>query len=149
MTIRMHWGAAVAAAYLTFASATMAFVVFAMRRPVDLVSTDYYAASLREDQQMDAIRNAQDLREAASVMQSGARMVMVALPAVQASAARGTVTLYRASNASEDRVITLAPDATGHQQVSLEGLQSGLWSVRVRWTAQGRDFYLEQRVIAQ
>jgi hypothetical protein len=149
MKIRLHWGAAVTAAYLAFATGTMAFVVFALRRPVDLVSPDYYAASLRQDRQMDAMRNARNLRDAASVMQSGARVVTVSLPAAQASAARGTVTLYRASNASEDRVVTLAPDVTGHQQVSLDGLTPGLWSVRVRWTAQGRDFYLEQRVFAQ
>ena len=34
MKIRMNWGAAVTAVYLTFATATMAFVVFALRRTV-------------------------------------------------------------------------------------------------------------------
>jgi hypothetical protein len=149
MKIRMHWGAGIAVVYLAFATATTGFVVFALRRPVDLVAADYYEASLRQDQQMDAAQNARDLRDTASVVQSGARHVVVSLPASQVEAARGTVTLYRPSNASQDRVVALTPDAGGRQQVSLDGLEAGLWSVRVRWNAQGRDFYLEQRVFAR
>lgn len=47
MTIRLHWGTGIALAYTTFALATIGFVVFAMQRPVDLVSADYYADALR------------------------------------------------------------------------------------------------------
>ena len=149
MKISFTWGTALAFVYATFATATMAFVVFALRRPVDLVSPDYYAQSLRQDRQMDAERNTRDLRDAASVVQTGDRALVVSLPAVQAAEARGTVTLYRASDASADRVVTLATDAAGRQRIALDGMQAGQWSVRVRWTVQGRDFYLEQRVFAR
>lgn len=149
MKLHMNWGMGVAAVYIAFAAATMGVVVFALRRPVDLVSADYYAQSLRQDQQMEAVRNTRELRDGASVVQTGARLVVVALPAAQAPSARGTVTLYRASDASADRVFDLKTDASGRQRVSLEALQAGVWSVRVRWNAGGRDFYLEQGVFAR
>lgn len=145
----MNWGMGVAVVYIAFAAATMAFVVFALRRPVDLVSPDYYARSLREDQQMEAVRNTRELRDAASVVQAGARLVVVSLPPSQGPSARGTVTLYRAADASADRVFDLKTDASGRQRISLEALQAGVWSVRVRWNAGGRDFYLEQGVFAR
>lgn len=149
MKIEMNWGTGIAASYLVFAAATMAFVVFAERRPVDLVAADYYAQSLKQDAQMDAARNARDLGGAASIVQSGDRAVAIAVPASHAASARGTVTLYRAADASADRVVDLKIDAAGRQQIPLDGLRPGVWLVRLRWHAQGHDFYLEQRVFAR
>ena len=149
MKTYLNWGTGVAFAYVAFATATMAFVVFALRRPVDLVAADYYTQSLRQDQQMEAERNARELGGSASVTQPGDRAVVVAVPHAHASSAHGTVTLYRASDASADRVVDLKTDADGRQQISLEGLKPGVWSVQVRWSAQDRAFYLEQRVFAR
>jgi hypothetical protein len=66
------------------------------------------------------------------------------LPASHAASARGTVTLYRASDAGADRVVplSLAPDAT--QRVPLEGLAPGRWRLQVEWTVRGRPYYYER-----
>lgn len=149
MKLPLNWGTGIALSYVVFALGTMGFVVFALQRPVDLVSTDYYAQSLRQDQQMDAVRNARGLGTAAGVVQSQDRAVVVSIPQAQASSARGTVTLYRASDASADHVVDLRTDAAGRQRISLDGLKPGAWSVHVRWQAGGREFYLEQRVFAR
>src|SRR5262245_30863814 len=123
MRVSLSWGTAIALVYAAFAAATMAFVVFALRRPVDLVSADYYEQSLRQDRQMDAERNARALGDAASIVQAGDRSLMLSLPAAQAADARGTVTLYRASDASADRIVTLSTDTAGRQRIALDGLQ--------------------------
>lgn len=149
MKLRFNWGTGIALSYLAFAGGTMAFVIFALQRPVDLVAADYYAQSLRQDAQADAERNARTLGGDASIVQTGDRAVMVSLPPAQARDARGSITLYRASDAAADRVVSLQTGTDGRQQVPLAGLQAGQWSVRVRWTAQGRAFYLEQRVFAR
>jgi hypothetical protein len=149
MTIRLNWGTGIALAYLAFAAATLSFVAFALGRPVDLVSGDYYAQSLRQDQRMAAVRNAQELGTAASVRQTGDRTVVVTLPAVQGGRASGTVRLYRPSNAASDRVLALKVGADGRQQISLAGMAAGHWTVQVEWAAEGRDFYLEQPVVAR
>src|SRR3954464_182698 len=117
MKQHMIWPVAIVVSYVVFAAATTGFVVFALGRPVDLVSTDYYAQSLRQDQQMAAAQNAQALT-AASIAPHGDRAVVVALPASHAGEARGAITLYRASDASADRVVTLKTDADGRQQIS-------------------------------
>jgi len=149
MKIQMNWGTGIAASYLVFAAATMGFVVFAERRPVDLVAADYYAQSLKEDAQMEAARNARQLGGAASVVQSGDRAVAITLPPSHAGSAHGTVTLYRAADAAADRVVDLKTDAGGRQQIPLDGLRPGVWLIRLRWHAEGHDFYLEQRVFAR
>jgi hypothetical protein len=148
MKLRMNWAAGIVASYVVFAAGTTGFVLYAMNRPVDLVAIDYYEQSLRQDRQMAAERNTRALGGAASITQTADHEIVVSVPRDQA-APSGWITLYRASDASADRVFALKPDRDGRHPVSLAGLRPGAWSVRVRWTAQGREFYLEQRVFVR
>ena len=145
MHIRMNWGIGIALVYTAFAAATTLFVAFAVARPVDLVSPDYYAASLRQDQQMQAERNARALGPAARIDVTG-RIARLALPPDHARAARGTVTLYRPSDSRADRVFALALDSRGEQHLTLAGLPSGRWILQVRWSTRARDYYVERPV---
>ena len=149
MKIAINWGFGVALVYTAFAAATLAFVAFAMARPVDLVSPDYYAQSLRQDERMQGVRNVRALGGAAGVEQPDARTLVVRLPESHAARAQGTVTLYRASDASADRQVPLQVDGAGRQAIALDGLQAGHWTVKVQWTADDRAFYLECEVIAR
>ena len=149
MTFRFNWGAGVALIYTLFALATSAFVAFAMDRSVDLVSVDYYAQSLRLDGRMAAERNALALGSSLSIVEVSSRTVRVGLPRDMAPQAAGTIRLYRASSASDDREIALAVNADGYQDVALDGLRSGRWTVQVQWTALGRDYYVERDVVAR
>ena len=149
MTLRFTWGTAVALAYVAFATATTGFAVFAIGRPVDLVSPDYYARALQQDQQIAAIRSTAALGASASVVSGGDRTAILSLPAAQAGTARGTITLYRAADASADRVLDLRLDANGRQTITFDELPRGQWSVHVRWTANGREFYLERSLVTR
>lgn len=143
--MRLNWGAAVAGIYTAFALATTAFVTFAMGRPVDLVQPDYYAQSLRQDERMEAVANAEHLGAMAGIAVVD-RAVEVALPPAHAATAKGTITLYRPSNASADRKAEVSIDAAGRQRVSLDKAAPGLWIVQVAWTAQGRAYYFERQI---
>lgn len=145
--MRISWGVGIAATYILFATATGGFVAFAMHRPVSLVSPDYYADSLREDQHLAATRNAQALGTALAVKTDGRDRVYVSLPPAYGPRLRGTVTLYRASNAAFDRTFALHPDSKGKQDVNVSGIARGLWLVQLRWSVDGVDFYFEQPVI--
>ncbi|HET7220556.1 MAG TPA: FixH family protein [Vicinamibacterales bacterium] len=149
MTIRFNWGTGIALTYTAFALATSAFVAFAMERHVDLVSPDYYARSLQLDRRMEAVRNAAALGQRLTVAQTAPRAVALALPADQSADAKGTVTLYRASDASADRQMPIALDPSGRQEISLAGLLTGHWLVQVEWRARGRDYFVEREVIVQ
>ena len=142
----VNWGTGIAATYIIFAAATGGFVAFAMSRPVSLVSPDYYADSLREDQQLAAIRNAQALATPPTVQWDGQDRIHISVPAAHASEARGSVTLYRASDVSADRTFDLTPDIQGGQDIRIRNLAKGLWLVKLRWSVNGREYYFEQPV---
>jgi nitrogen fixation protein FixH len=83
------------------------------------------------------------------VAQSAGRLVAVSLPIDHARNARGTVTLYRPSDSTADRLFQLAVDSNGRQYLSLDGLAAGRWIVQVRWSDGDRDYYVEQPVFAK
>ncbi|MGB2713066.1 MAG: FixH family protein [Vicinamibacterales bacterium] len=148
MRIEMNWGTGIALAYTTFAVATTGFVAFAMGRSVDLVSPDYYAESLRQDQRMDAERNARTLQPAPRIRVIG-RVAEIVLPPAHAPMARGTITFYRPSDSHADKVFLLALSTDGEQRLQIDQMQIGSWLVQVRWTVSGRDYYVEQPVFVQ
>jgi hypothetical protein len=146
MRITFNWGTGIAAVYTTFALATTGFVTFAMSQRVDLVSSDYYAQSLRQDQRIAAERHARSLDPQPSVVLTGSGHAMLSLPPDQAGAA-GVITWYRPADPRADRTTALALDRAGRQQLPLSGLMPGRWIVQVRWAAGGRDYYFEQAVL--
>jgi hypothetical protein len=146
MRIRLNWGTAVALVYSAFAAGTVGFVIFAIGRSVDLVSDDYYAQSLQVDQRMEAERNTRDLVPGPALVRSHTSAMVLSLPPAHAESAAGTVTFYRASDASADRVQPLAIDAEGRQAIRVDTLAKGRWLVQVRWSAAGRGYYFEQPV---
>jgi len=143
----LNWGTGIAAAYLTFALATSGFVAFAMRRPVLLVRSDYYADSLKEDQHLAARRNALSLGRAAGVTTNGRDGIHISIPPDQAVDARGAVTLYRASDPAADRTIEMAVDRTGEQDLHVGEVVRGAWLVQVCWSAGGREYDIEQPIV--
>lgn len=142
---RIHWGLAIALVYAAFASATIAFVVFALRQPVDLVSADYYARSLRQDDRAAAERRAAALPAAIACRIDGGALT-VTVPRDASRDAIGTLTLYRPSDGRADRVVPLALDQAGSQRVSLAGMARGRWQLQLDWAVGGVRYYHEQRV---
>lgn len=149
MRIRWNWGTGIALVYVAFATATTGFVAFAMSRPVDLVSADYYEQSLRLDARMAAERNANALNPAPAIDLSGPRTLTVVLPPAHAASATGTVTLYRPSDARADRVRPLALDTAGRQEIPLDAVAPGRWIVQLRWSAAGLSYYIESPIFVR
>ena len=146
MRLTWNWGTGIAVLYSSFALSTIGFVAFAMSRPVSLVSADYYEQSLREDARREATGNALALGAQFSLAMPRPDRLEVRLPLDQVATAGGTITFYRASDATQDRVVALqlAPDGT--QSVPIRDLASGQWVAKMRWNANGRAFYVEQPV---
>jgi hypothetical protein len=46
-----------------------------------------------------------------------------------------------------DRTVKLEPDANGVQRLDAVGLAPGLWKVRVSWTVEHQDYFLDQKVV--
>jgi nitrogen fixation protein FixH len=133
--------------YSAFAAATMGFVVFAMDQKVELVSADYYQVGLAHDARMAATARGASLGDAFRMELRGAdRAATIVWADARPRAGDGTITFYRPSDASVDRIVRVDPDPDGRQWIPLDGAPAGRWIVRVSWRAGGRDFFVERAV---
>lgn len=145
--MRLNWGHAITAVYTCFAVGTMSFVVFAVHHPADLVSTDYYAKSLEHDRHAEAVARGSALGDRVSAQVNERGELVLVLPGTEgANEIQGRATLYRASNASEDRTWSLALDRDGRQILPTAGLSSGRWLLQLEWRSGGVAFYAERPV---
>ena len=148
MSIRLHYGIAVAVFYMAFASATAGFVALAMTQDVALVSRDYYEEGLGHDRQMLARANAEALGDDLQIVVDHARgRVTVRWPAAMAPHVRGSATWYRPSDPSSDREQPIVVDASGRVDLPTGALRRGLWHLQLRWRTGDTPYYAERLLV--
>ncbi len=135
--------------FATFISGVAAFIVFAVSQRMDLVRPDYYEDEIRYQVQLNRLQRTRELGAAVGLAMDGpGRILNLRVPRSHVAAGmKGTVTLYRPSDARADRSMLLAPDAGGMQRVPLDGLGPGLWRMRVRWESGGLEYHVEDFVV--
>jgi hypothetical protein len=145
MKFHVSWGVGVVLVYSAFAIGTLGFVVFAAEQKVDLVSSDYYERALTQDRRTAAIERAASLGDAVAVdVSADSRTVSIKWP--QAQQVQGSITLYRASNSSADRVMQAQSNAQGRQDIDVSSAARGRWQVQLAWQEGGQEYYVERIV---
>ena len=111
-----------------------------------MVSENYYEQELKFQDRIDSAARAQ--KSGAHIQfAAGTRKLVVAVPAEQvARKCAGVIEFYRPSSPALDCGFPLAPGADGLQTVDVSKLAAGLWQVRVKWSAGGQDYFLEQKI---
>jgi len=145
---RNLWPASIVGFFVVAIIFLVTFVAWAMRQREDLVSADYYEREVGYQQQIDSLNRSQTLAAQVVVTFDPAQpAIVITLPSDKRKGATGKVHLYRPSDARLDREVTLALDAHGLQKVDTKDLEGGLWKVRVKWSAGGQEYFLDQPVI--
>ena len=111
-----------------------------------MVSDNYYEQELKYQERIDSAARAQ--KSGARIqLEARAGKLVVAVPAGQvARKCAGLIEFYRPSSPALDCDFPFAPGADGSQTVDVSKLAAGLWQVRVKWSAGGQDYFLEQKI---
>jgi hypothetical protein len=146
---RNLWPLGIILTLVTFFAGTVGLVVLACSQRADLVSPDYYEKEIKFQGQIDrAERTHRAASQASVAYEAAGKCITVSLPAEQAGREiSGRIELYRPSAAGLDRALKLAPDGKGVQRLDAAGLAPGLWKVRVSWTFERQDYFLDQKVV--
>lgn len=148
-TSRNLWPLGIILTLVFFFAGTVGLIVMACSQRVDLVRPDYYEQELKFQNRIDQVeRTHRAASQAAVAYDNAGKCIVVSLPPGQTNREiKGRIELYRPSAAGLDRTIKLAPDPKGIQRVDAAGLAPGLWKVRVSWTAEQQDYFLDQKVV--
>jgi hypothetical protein len=143
------WPVAIIAFFVVAVISAVSFVVFCNRNPADLIASDYYDQEIRFQGQIDRVERTQIAAPGATVHYDASNnAITITLPPEHASAQpTGNIDLYRPSALAQDQHLKLAISAAGQQQIDASKLAGGLWKVRVHWSAAGKDYFLDQKIV--
>lgn len=143
------WPISLIAFFVLLIVSLVGFAIWTGGQSNDLVSASYYDEEIHHQQRIEAIALAKSeglVPVASYEAQSKNVEVRFASSPV---AAKGTVTLYRPSEAALDRTIELKPDTAGLQQIAAADLKPGLWRVKTEWTAGGKTYFAENSIVVR
>lgn len=142
------WPWSIMAFFAVAITAAVVWVAFCVSHGTDLVAADYYEQEVEYQNQLDRMEHARELGGRATVSYEAADgFIRIQLPPEHAILQpHGVIHLYRPSQAGLDQRLPLRLTATGEQQLDAQLLAPGLWDVRVRWVAQGREFFLNEKL---
>lgn len=145
---RNLWPISIVAFFVIAIIFSAIFVTIAVRHRDDLVATDYYEREVRFQKQLDSMNRSQSVAAKSVVtFEPKQQAILITLPEAQTSGATGSIHLYRPSDARLDRELPLTLATDGTQRLDATKLAAGLWKVRVSWSANGQEYYLDQPVM--
>ncbi len=140
------WPRGIFIAYLIFVSATLGFVAFTFTVHFDLVVPDYYNQTLVFEDQIIRKQNMANLAEPVSVKVLESH-IQIKYPAeLLSDALSGSITMYRPSDASMDKVISVTADSTGLQYITRSELSEGMWTLKITVISDAKEYYGEYPV---
>lgn len=143
-TPRNLWPFGIILTFVVFISGTIGLVVMACMHGTDLVNANYYDQEIKYQARIDSEARAHQAGASVSYDQQK-RHIVIALPATQS--VTGQIQMYRPSAAGLDKEFKLEPAANGIQTLDTAGLPPGLWKIRVSWNSEGREYFLDQKII--
>lgn len=143
------WPYAIIAFFALLITCVVSFTIFASRHPQDLVRGDYYAEEIRFQGQIDRQKRTSALNLDIEIAYDATKQsISITLPASHAGrAVKGDVRLYRPSDARLDREFPLALDPVGQQKLEATALAQGLWKIRVQWTVDGQEYFVDRKLV--
>ena|SRR5438105_816755 len=125
------------------------FIAFCSRHPAELVAADYYEQEVRYQGQIERIQRAQADAQLADITYDRAlKRITISLPPGHSHGnVLGKIQLYRPSAIDQDQQVAFAPDANGLQVLDAARLRPGLWKVRLFWTVDNKEFYIDRKLV--
>lgn len=142
------WPVSIIAFFVIAAIFLTTFIAWSLRQREDLVSSDYYEKEVRYQQRLDSMNRSLPMAAQPLVtFEPDKQNIVIALPADRIQNAKGTVHLYRPSDARLDCELPLGLGIDGTQRFDTRKMSDGLWKVRIEWNSGGQDYFLEQPVV--
>ena len=146
-TARNFWPVGIIIFFTAFFVGIAVVIVIASTHQDTLVNDNYYEQELKFQDQIDATERAAKCG-AKIRYDSAAGKILLALPAEQAGqSVSGKVSFYRANAPALDCDFPMQLNSDGTQTIEISKLANGPWKICARWKADGKDYYLEEKVI--
>jgi hypothetical protein len=139
----MNWGKSIVLAFVLFILFIGTLVVVIMRQDISLVTDNYYEQELRYQEQLDRMSNTNGLSEKPSITVFPGKVEIRYGRMTDVTV--GELELFRPSDKRWDRRFTLL-NQDSVQQFNVQELPRGMYKAKLRWSQDGKAFYLESTI---
>jgi hypothetical protein len=137
----MNWGKWIIVSFVLFAGFIATLVTVCMRQDVSLVSKEYYQEELAYQDQMTRVNNANRLTNKPVIQKIG-DVLEIDFEAFN-KIEKGTLKLFRPSDSKMDKQFRLEASEERTQSFSIGDFAKGMYRVRMQWTMDGKEFFVE------
>ena len=146
--MKINWGTGIVIAIVSFMGFILYFVISMSTKKEfshDLVTEKYYQKELNFQQQIDDTKNALELTENVSVIQTKEGLKINFPKNFLPKKIKGKVFLYRPSNKHLDFEIPISLSKT-YLLVPEERLLDGRWNITVSWNYKNKDYLFNEEL---
>jgi len=145
------WALGISIIIIVFLVGMIILTISVSRVDFHLVTDNYYEVDKTYQQHIDMKQRTSDLESLPTIaVDRESETCVLSFPMRERfDDIVGDVTFFRISDAAHDVVRPLQLNDSGQQHLSVSNFQTGQWIVKLRWTANDQDYYLEQRVFIQ
>jgi hypothetical protein len=149
MKIKLNWGFGVVLAFIGFISFIMYFVISMSadnKYSHDLVANDYYKQELNFQKNIDATKNAKNLKENIKIERVKEGLKIIFPKELNAEKIKGKVFLYRPSNKQLDFEMLIAISDSSYLLMPDKRLLDGRWNIIVDWTYNQQSYLFKKEI---
>ena len=142
------WGKGLTLAILLFITATLSVVGYIISLDYHMVTENHYEKAVNYQDHIDRVEETENMSRPVEIELSRTQQVVrLQFPNTMSfDNLKGTVELYRPSDSSLDKMMDLALDTNGFQEISSHELAKGKWLVNVSWSSEGKKYYTQQSI---
>lgn len=139
----MDWGKGIFITLVVFGILMIGMVTFCIQQDdIHLVTQNYYEEEIKYQDQIEKMINASEIGYNVMVYDSQTKKVDLLLP----KGAKGTLHLFRPSDARLDQRIEFDITETNSSSVDVKDLKPGFWRIKLSWSEDGKEFYEEKKI---
>jgi len=140
----MNWGNKLLVVFIAFAGLMSYMVYRCSKTSVDLVTKEYYQDELVYQDVIDGTQKANALSSRVRLEEAG-KLISVQFPKeMKNSAVTGSFLFYCAADAGKDRKIPVKLNPDAQQQLRIDTIPPGNYTVKIQWASNGNRYYAEQ-----
>lgn len=147
--MKVSWGVGITVSIIVFMLISVMFIYIAFNQDVNLVRDDYYEAEVKYNETMEKVKRTSALIDKLkiSVIENN---IQLQFPKISKSEnINGNILLYRPSERNKDLSITIRPDSNYLQTINTANMLSGMWKVKVDWTADSISYLNDDIIMVQ
>ena len=141
----MNWGKGIFLTFVLYAIGLVIMLFITLRQDLGLIASDYYKQELVYQEQIDRIKNFNNLEVKPEIKQmTEIKKVVLTFPNdLIEQLQEGEVQFFRPSNASNDVIYKIQFDEQGNQYFDMSNFEKGMWRIKLNWKGSDKEYYRE------